>query len=113
MSTPELDISVGVGFNEYKFPGDFDRTLDPQFAGVLHLRRSGDCNILIANTTLEFSYLIETEPTPEISTQLVEGFQAAITFLMENDSVLLSYQQQFGLAQSTQPRSEMANNDGK
>lgn len=112
MTTPELDLSVGVGFNEYKFPGDFDRVLDPQFAGVLHLRRSADCSLFVTNTTLTFSYLVEAEPTPEISKQLVEGVQEAITSLMENDSILQSYRQQFGLVQPMQPKSSLSSNNG-
>lgn len=113
MTTPELDISVGVGFHEYKFPGDYDRTLDPQFAGVLHLRRTGECSLFVKNTEVTYNYLVEAEPTPEISSQLVEAVQEAIKSLMENDSILLSYQRQFGLVQLTQPRSAINKNSGK
>jgi hypothetical protein len=113
MTTPELDISVGVGFNEYKFPGDFDRTLDPQFAGVFHLRRSGECSLFVKNTELTFSYLVEAEPTPEISSQLVEAVQEAIKSLMATDSILQSYQKQFGLVQLMEPIGTMDNNSGK
>lgn len=113
MATPELDISVGVGFNEYKFPGDYDRTLDPQFAGVLHLRRSGECSLFVKNTKVTYSYLVEAEPTPEIAAQLVEAVQASIKSLMTNDSILLSYQKQFGLVQLAEPVSSMDSNSGK
>ena len=113
MSTPELDLSVGVGFHEYKFPGDFDRMLDPQFAGVLHLRRSGECTLFVKNTELTYSYLVEAEPTPEIASQLVEAVQEVIKSLMETDPILLSYQKQFGLVQVAQPKSLMDFNSGE
>lgn len=113
LATPELDISVGVGFHEYKFPGDFDRTLDPQFAGVLHVRRSGECSLFVKNTKVTYSYLVEAEPTPELAAQLVDAVQGAIKSLMETDSVLLSYQKEFGLVQLEQPISSMDNNSGR
>lgn len=113
MTTPELDLYIGVGFNEYKFPGDYDRTLDPQFAGVLHVRRSAECSLFVKTTVLRYNYLVEVDPTPEITAQLVDGIQEVITSLMGSDSTLLTYQQQFGLVQLTQPVASLVNNDGK
>jgi hypothetical protein len=100
MRTRELDLLVGVGLNEYKFPGDFDRTLDPQFAGVLHVRSTSKCTatpLLLSTTMVDYDFLLNQKMTATIMSDYNEYMDDAITNLMQTSSALLNYKDNFAL----------------
>lgn len=114
LRTPELDILVGVGFNQYKFPGDYDRLLDPQFAGVMHFRRTAECGLTTTTTTtVEFIYLIGEKASSELVLQLNEAVNEAIGALMEEETVFLKYQEDYELQITQDARSGKTEYEGK
>jgi hypothetical protein len=113
MRTPELDMLVGVGFNEYKFPGDFDRTLDPQFAGVLHVRRTSKCVLLRSTTTVEYDFLLDQKTTATLMSDYNQYMEDAITDMMQKNSALLSYKKNFAMEKSQPTRTVRLDYEGK
>ena len=113
MRTPELDILVGVGFHQYKFPGDYDRLLDPQFAGVLHLQRTAECELLTTTTTVELVYIVEAEATAQLLTDLSNSVDQAIADLLAADPDLQRYQNEFNLQVNQKASSSRKEYEGK
>ena len=97
LRTDDLDLLVGVGFNEYKFPGDFDRMLDPQFAGILHYRRTTECKRATSTTTVDYALLLEETVTPKLVTNVNRYIEEAVLQLFQQNSVLKTYQKYYGL----------------
>jgi hypothetical protein len=114
MRTAEMDILVGVGYNSYNFPGSFDRTVSPQFAGALHVRRTAECSLFIATTTVEYNVLVGEELSSELMAEINKLFDDAVNALMEtSNSALLEYQQNFALEKTDETRSGRAEYSGK
>jgi hypothetical protein len=105
MRTPELDILVGVGYNEYKFSEEYDRLLDPQFAGVLHVRRTADCALMVTTTTVEYNFLVEQETSTELLSEVSDAMNNAMEKLMQANPVLKGFQKDFDLKISELARS--------
>lgn len=57
----DLTVFVGVGLNS-RFPEDFDKTVDPQFAGVFHYRKPNECDEEVISTAVEFPLLVSQPP---------------------------------------------------
>jgi hypothetical protein len=113
MQSEELDIYVGVGFNEYKFPGDYDRTIDPQFAGVMHFRKTTECIAAVVTTTVMFPFLLDQEATPQLVASINQYIDDAIKALMKQNSALKSYQKFYGLQQYQETTTSAEPFDGK
>lgn len=104
MRTPEFDLFVGVGFHEYKFPGDYDRNLDPQFAGVLHLRRTAECSKLVTTTTLTYDFLLNEAPTGERIAQVNQLVDDAVETMLQKNADLSSYTRNYDLEKNALAR---------
>ena len=113
VQTNELDIFVGVGFHEYKFPGDFDRTLDPQFAGVLHLNKTEDCHKMVTTTSVEYSFLVDQQPSAQIQSQINANVETAIKAMMNQNPALKSYQKYYFLQKNGETFTSTVIYDGK
>jgi hypothetical protein len=113
LRTSEMDILVGVGYNSYNFPGTFDTILDPQFAGTLHVRKTAECSLFIATTTVEYNVLVGEELSSELMGEISQVFDDAINTLMQTDSTLLEYQQKFGLEKKDETKTGRAEYSGK
>ena len=108
----DFDLLVGVGFTEYKFPGDYDRTVDPQFSGVFHFRRFTDCVKAVETTVVEFSFLLKQEVTPLLVTSVNQYVDDTIKDFMKKNSALKSYQKYFGLQQHEETKTSANSFDG-
>ena len=100
--TPDLDVFVGVGFNKAHFPGDFDKNLDPQFAGVMHFKKTDECQPggLPTETTVEYHYLIDKERSQDLMLAVNDAVEEAVNNLLGTSSTLQIYQEKYGLALS-------------
>ena len=112
LRTDDLDLKVGVGFHEYKFPGDFDRTLDPQFAGIMHYRRTTECKRATSTTTVDYTFLLEQTVTPKLITDVNRHIDEAVRALLEQNSALKSYQKYYGLQLYNEPKTSAIRFEG-
>lgn len=56
----DLQVFVGAGLTEYRFPNQLDTILDPMFAGVIHYEKEYNCDqVLTATTYFDFPVLFE------------------------------------------------------
>lgn len=100
LSDSALDMFVGVGYHEYKFPADYDRVLDPQFAGVLHLASRVDCSLDGRATTVSYQFLFEDIIDVSLIADVSGTVDEAIESLIANRSVLQNFQREYKLAKS-------------
>jgi hypothetical protein len=54
----DLSVFVGSGLTEYKFPSEVDTLLDPQFAGVIHYKRTLETCDLREITAVTYQFLV-------------------------------------------------------
>ena len=67
----DLVVFVGVGLNS-RFAEDFDKTIDPQFGGVVHYRKAVDCADADGDffTEVPFPILLPRKPNPVFLSQV-------------------------------------------
>ena len=99
ISVPDMEILVGAGLTEYKFPEKIDRIVDPQFAGVIHYRKTTDCNKMVSTTLVEYKFLLDRI---ELFLEANAAIAVAIDKLLQSSKVLKSYVEEFSL-QISQP----------
>lgn len=55
-----IQLYVGAGTHEYKFPSNLERSLYPMFAGVVHYRVDQDCNVANPTTSsVAMNFLVD------------------------------------------------------
>lgn len=82
MRGDDMQLLVGSGFTSYKFSGIVDSTLDPQFSGVIHYKKTFDCEDPKASTTVVvFSFIFESN---ELDSTFVEEISASIDHAVGN-----------------------------
>lgn len=99
ISMPDIEIFVGAGLTEYKFPGKIDRLVQPQFAGVIHYTKTADCNKIVSTTLVEYKLLLDRV---DLFLEANAAIAAAIDKLMQSNEVLNGYVEEFKL-QIAQP----------
>ena len=93
----QLDVFVGAGLTEYKFPEELDDVVHPQFAGVIYYRRTVDCNKLVIATNVEFQFVLNKATNVALLTDVAVIVDEAVGKIMEDDDTIKSYQMDFGL----------------
>lgn len=81
----DLALYVGVGLNE-RFPSDFDKTVDPQFAGVIHYRKPVSCSEALYDTPVDLGFMSSQSEDPIFVARLNKSLDDII-----KDSMLKSH----------------------
>jgi hypothetical protein len=95
MQTPDMDLLVGVGFTEYKFPEAIDTLVDPQFTGVIHYTRKATCGQV--TSTVDFEFILDEQLRIKTLGDLTTLVDAAVADIMLQDSGLQVFQEMDGL----------------
>jgi hypothetical protein len=95
MQTQDMDLLVGVGFSEYKFPEEIDTLVDPQFTGVIHYARKTTCGKV--STSVDYLFILDEQLRIEVLGDLTRFVDAAVTNIMLQDSGLQAFQEEHGL----------------
>ena len=98
----DVQLYVGSGFTSDNFPGEIDKFLDPQFAGVVYYKKAYQCDDNRAkSTTITFQFLIDSKG---IDDSFVLAYNAALDIAidkrMATSEIMQSYIQGFGLHKS-------------
>jgi hypothetical protein len=84
LQNDDFALYVGVGLNE-RFPEDFDKTVDPQFSGVIHYRKEVDCRDALVSTTVDLQFLASQSEDPVFVSKLNRALDETL-----RDSLLVS-----------------------
>jgi hypothetical protein len=96
LQTPDIDLLVGVGFSEYKFPEAIDPLVDPQFTGVIHYaRKATTCGNV--STSVEYLFILDEQLRIEVLGDLTRFVDAAVTDILLEDPGLQVFQKMHGL----------------
>jgi hypothetical protein len=95
LQTSDIDLLVGVGFSEYKFPEAIDPLVNPQFTGVIHYARKATCGKV--STSIEYLFILDEQLRIEVLGDLTRFVDAALTDIMLQDSGLQVFQEMHGL----------------
>jgi hypothetical protein len=95
LQTPDMDLLVGVGFSEYKFPEAIDTLVDPQFTGVIHYARKATCGEV--SSTVDYEFILDEQLRIETLGDLTTLTDAAVTDIMLQDSDLIVFHEIHGL----------------
>jgi hypothetical protein len=94
--TPDIDLLVGVGFSEYKFPEAIDPLVDPQFTGMIHYaRKATTCGKV--STSVEYLFILDEQLRIAVLGDLTGFVDAAVTDIMQQDPGLQAFQKMHGL----------------
>jgi hypothetical protein len=93
--TADMDLLVGVGFSEYKFPEAIDPLVDPQFTGVIHYARKATCGEV--SSTVDYEFILDEQLRIETLGDLTSLVDAAVADIMLKDSGLQVFQEMHGL----------------
>jgi hypothetical protein len=98
----DMQLYVGSGFNSDSFQGEIDKVLDPQFAGVVHYKKSYQCDDNQArSTSITFQFLINSKG---ITDSFVLKYNAALDDAIQNilttSVTLKGFVDNFGLHKS-------------
>lgn len=98
----DLQLLVGSGFTNYKFPGAIDKVLHPQFAGIIHYKKTFECaDSKAASTAVEFQYLFEKGQLDEkFVSKANAAIEGAMDGLLKSNSVLRGFVKEYGLHKS-------------
>jgi hypothetical protein len=91
----DIDLLVGVGFSEYKFPEAIDPLVDPQFTGMIHYARKATCGKV--STSVEYLFILDEQLRIAVLGDLTSFVDAAVTDIMLQDSGLQAFQKMHGL----------------
>lgn len=101
----DMDVFVGLGFNEHGFPSNADNVVDPQFAGTIHYKRLEDCRESVTHTFARFYFLSEgDQPDQTLSDQMDAAMEAAMANILASDPQLQQYVETFSLQTTGTPR---------
>jgi hypothetical protein len=95
LQTPDMDLLVGVGFSEYKFPEAIDPLVDPQFTGVIHYARNATCGEV--SSTVDYEFILDDQLSIEVLGDLTSKVDAAVADIMLQDPLLQVFQDIHGL----------------
>lgn len=110
--TDQLKVMVGVGYNAYNFPGEFDNRLDPQFSGTLFFKGSPEnCNLQMESTSVEYSFLFGQKTDVKFMLKVDEIINRAIPKLVESSATLKDYAKRFSLKISRDTESRQKDYD--
>jgi hypothetical protein len=96
LQTPDMDLLVGVGFSEYKFPEAIDPLVDPQFTGVIHYARKAACADKVS-TSVDYLFILDEQLRTEVWRDLTRFVDAAVIDIMLQDSGLQIFQEMHDL----------------
>ena len=109
----DLALYVGVGLNR-RFPVDFDKTVDPQFSGVIHYRKEIDCKDALVSTSVDFQFLAAESENPIFVSRLNKALGEVIQDTMMQGSPFSTMKEKYKLNQSQLPQiSKLVYEDGK
>lgn len=92
----DLQVFVGAGLTEYKFPAKLDDILNPMFAGVIHFEKEYDCaKEPMSTTTLDFPFLFEKSASD--MGDLTGLLNEVVDGLLKDDYELKTFVSQYGL----------------
>jgi hypothetical protein len=91
LQNPDMDLLVGVGFSEYKFPEAIDTLVDPQFTGVLHYTKKSTCGEV--SSTVDYEFILDEQLRIETLGDLTTLIDAAVADIMLQDSGLIAFQE--------------------
>jgi hypothetical protein len=108
MRDDDIQLLVGAGLNQYKFPAELDRVVHPMFSGVIHYQKSFDCqDNKAASTSVSFQFLMGALDAGESAlTKTSAAIDQVLDKLLKENDGLHNNVVQFGLqklagAQST------------
>lgn len=99
----DLQLFVGTGFTSDNFPESYDNVLHPQFAGIVHYKKSFQCNgDLTSSTEVEFLFLFEKN---ELDASFVLNCNSIvdneINYIFESNDVFRGFVLEFSLQKSS------------
>jgi hypothetical protein len=104
---------AGVGFTGYLFPGVFDTTVDPQFAGVFYYDKDIDCRKAYSTTTIQFQFLIETTNPSEMVAAVNTAMDRKVDSLLSTQSPFTDFQNDNALQKSAPTATILSEYTGK
>ena len=95
----DMHLFVGSGFTSDNFPDTIDPVLDPQFAGVVHYKKTFSCHDNQASTTrVRYNLLLETNVVDEsLTLRINAALDKAIDQILVSNEVLSNLANSFGL----------------
>jgi hypothetical protein len=88
----DLSVFVGSGLTEYKFPSSLDTLLDPQFAGVIHYKRTLETCDIREITTVTYQFLVQIPLDASVLDIITTRTDEKINDLLRNDQNLREIQ---------------------
>jgi hypothetical protein len=105
----DLQLFVGSGFTGYKFPGAIDTVLHPQFAGIIHYKKTFDCDdSMAATTTVDFQFLFEKNVLDgTLILTANAAIELAVDKLLESNEVIRGFVKEYGLQKRSAPEASV------
>jgi hypothetical protein len=88
----DLSVFVGSGLTEYKFPNEVDTLLDPQFAGVIHYKRTLETCDVLEITTVTYQFLVMDPLDANVLDIIAARTNQKINDLLRDDTILRDMQ---------------------
>lgn len=107
-----LDVMVGAGFTEYKFPDERDRLVNPQFAGVIHYRHELECSSVVTRTSISYPFIIDDNGGAVASATVETSVTEAMDLALTQNSLLESFVGKYGLKREGGASSKVSSYDG-
>lgn len=116
IGTTDFDLFVGSGFSEPRFPAaGVNKTVDPQFAGIIHYRIRGKCEDLVDTSEIpyRFLFLVEAELPTSVLETISQTIDAKIDSILEENPALQSYKEKYSLQRLGETKTEPEEYTGK
>lgn len=88
----DLSVFVGSGLTEYKFPSEVDTLLDPQFAGVIHYKRTLETCGIREITAVTYQFLVMDPLNASVLDIIAARTDQKINDLLRNNENILEMQ---------------------
>ena len=95
----DLALYVGVGLNE-RFPSDYDKTVDPQFAGMIHYRKPVECSEALYDTPVDLGFMSSQSEDPIFVARLNKVLDEIIRDTMLKSHPFKDLVEQYNLKQA-------------
>lgn len=97
----DLQLLVGSGFTSYRFPAAIDKIVHPMFAGIIHYKKTFECNDTLAATTqVSFQFLVE-KSLADGGLALNSAVERAVDGLLQSNAVLRNFVEEYGLQKNS------------
>lgn len=98
----DIQLYVGSGFTKDNFPGEIDKVLDPQFAGVVYYKKAYQCDDNQARSTaITFQFLLDSKGVDDsFVLSYNAALDAAVDKVITTTESLKSFIDDFGLHKS-------------